>query len=425
MTRNEEIKMISEQTICTVRGSIYSVLYLLMTIGGIGFLTGLLTDHAVFVWRSLLINTLFFGGISIGGLILSAIFTLTNAAWARPIKRIAESFALFLPMAGVLFLLLLFGADTLFEWVHPKMLIESKQQWLNFPFFIKRNLLLFMLFLFVVRKYMYATIRPDLGLAGKLTGFTSSISKRVLKNYTSQEEEQIESLQNSKFWAAIVLVLSVPLTTLIAFDWIMSLDQHWHSSLFGVEYLASTLLSATAALTIGAGIIRKRYQLEEYITIKRYRDISRLLFAGCMLWTYMVYSQVLVIYYGNLPAETGYLMLRMSDPEWSWLFRSVFVLLFVIPFFGLISRTACGSVPFSSFIALLVLIGCWLEKFILVVPSMQENRIVTGEIAGVHINFFDLSITLGIYGLFLFCQFRFLEKVPIVPISDQRFFKGD
>jgi Ni/Fe-hydrogenase subunit HybB-like protein len=191
-----------------------------------------------------------------------------------------------------------------------------------------------------------------------------------------------------------------------------------------VQYAVANLAGAAAALMIISGIARKHFHLDEYITIDRYNDLSRLTFVLCALWTYLIFSQVLIIWYGNLSEETPYLILRMQSLEWGWMFWLIFILMVIIPFFGLLSRAACRSIRFSRLVAADILLGLWLEKYFLVVPSIQENNASAGIIdasnglPGFSLNFYDVSITLGVLGVFLLSYLWFLQRVPVVPISD-------
>jgi hypothetical protein len=424
MTRNDEMKALLERSQFQIGAGFRSLLLLFVGLGLVGFIVGLVSDQPGLAWQSLLVNTIFFGGISIGGMAFSLIFSITKAHWGRPLKRLAEGMVGFLPIACLLFVVLLFGADHFFEWVDHDKVIHSKAGWLNFSFFIKRNIFLFGLFMILGWIYIKASLRPDIGLAKKLVKFNNGFANRLIKNYGSQEDEEAKSAQKSKVLSPILGFIVAVLCTLIAFDWVMSIDQEWFSTMFGVQYFVANLISAAAVLMIVAAVVRSKYQLESYISIERYHDISKLAFAACGLWAYMVYSQVLVIWYGNIPEETPYLILRMQSHEWSWMFWTILVILFIIPFFGLLSRAACNSPTFSTIIALDILIGAWLEKYFLIVPSIQENQAaISGSvIPGFQYNLYDFSITLGMLGAFLLSYFWFLQRVPLMPVSDEKFF---
>jgi hypothetical protein len=430
MSRDNEMKALLEQTRFSVNDRLQKILLGFVVIGAIGFVIGLIGNSSYMAWQALLVNTMFFGGIALGGLAFSLIFTITSAEWGRPIKRLAEALSAFIPIGALLLCLLFFGADHLFEWVDHDRVIHTKAGWLNLPFFIIRNLVVLILFVAGGLYYLKTVIRPDIGLAGKLSGFGNTFADRLVRNYGSQAMEEAVAEKRAKTIAPILAVLFFVLSTLLAFDWMMSIDQEWFSTMFGAQYAIANLIGAAAALLIISGIARKDFQLDEYITIERYHDLAKLTFAVCALWTYLIFSQILVIWYGDMPEETPFLILRMQSVEWGWMFWVLFFLMFFIPFFGLMSRTACNSIWFSRLIAVDVLIGAWLEKYFLIVPSIQENNARAGLIdassglPGFSPNFYDVSITLGVFGIFMLSCLWFLQRVPAVPISDRLFIRS-
>ncbi|MCP4622171.1 MAG: molybdopterin oxidoreductase [bacterium] len=427
MSRDKEMKALLEQTRFSINDRLRKILLGFVVIGIIGFIIGLIGNSSYLAWQALLVNTLFFGGIALGGLAFSLIFTITGAEWGRPIKRLAEALSAFIPITALLLCLLFFGADHLFEWVDHDRVIHTKAGWLNLPFFVIRNLVVLVLFVAGSLYYLKTVIRPDIGLAGRLSGFGNTFADRMVKNYGSQEEEQTTAEKRAKTIAPILALFFFVLSTLLAFDWMMSIDQEWFSTMFGVQYAVANLIGAAAALLIISGIARKDFQLDEYITIERYHDLAKLTFAVCALWTYLIFSQILVIWYSDLPEETPFVILRMQSVEWGWMFWVLFFLMFFIPFFGLMSRTACNSIWFSRLIAVEVLVGAWLEKYFLIVPSIQENNARAGLIdagsglPGFSLNFYDITITLGVFGIFMLSCLWFLQRVPAVPISDRLF----
>ena len=430
MSRDNEMKALLEQTRFRMNDRLQKLLLGLVVIGIIGFVAGLIGNRSYLAWQALLVNTMFFGGIALGGLAFSVIFTITNAKWGRPIKRLAEALSAFIPIGALLLCLLFFGADHFFEWMDHDKVIHTKAGWLNFPFFIIRNVVVLGIFVAGGSYYLKTVIRPDIGLAGRLSGFGNAFSERLVKNYGAQAQEEAVAEKRAKTIAPLLAVLFFVLCTLLAFDWMMSIDQEWFSTMFGAQYTVSNIIGAAAALLIIAGIARKDFKLDEYITIERYHDLAKITFAVCALWTYLVFSQILVIWYGDLPEETPYLIMRMQSLEWGWMFWVLFFLMFLIPFFGLMSRTACNSIWFSRLIAVEVLVGVWLEKYFLIVPSIQENNARAGLIdagnglPGFALNFYDISITLGVFGIFMLSCLWFLQRVPAVPISDALFFRS-
>ncbi len=429
MSRYDEMKVLLENTRFEINPGLRRGLLLLICLGGIGFIAGLLIDESYMAWQALLVNTIYFTGIALGGLIFSVIFTITGAHWGRPIKRLAEAMAVFFPIGALLFVILFFGMSDFFEWVDHDLVIHTKEGWLNRPFFIFRNLLLISFTLFIGWNYLKSSIRPDVGLARKFSLGNNRLADLFARNYGSQTSEEQKSLHRSRRIAPVLGFTFAILCTLLAFDWIMSIDQEWFSTMFGVQYAMSNLVGAAAALMVISGLVRQKYGLQDYISTDRYHDLAKLTFAGSAMWTYMVFSQVLVIWYGNIPEETPYLILRMQSLEWSWMFWLLCMMMFIIPFFGLMSRTACNSIWFSRLVAIELLVGTWLEKYFLIVPSIQENKASAGVIdassglPGFSINIFDISVTLGVFSLFVLAFLWFLEKIPMMPVSDKLFLK--
>jgi len=427
MSRDNETIALLEQTQFRTSGRLQKFLFCFVAVGIIGFVAGLIGDRSYLAWQALLVNTMFFSGIALGGLAFSVIFTITNAKWGRPIKRLAEALCAFIPISALLFCLLFFGANHFFEWMDYDKVVYTKAGWLNFPFFILRNVLFLGLLVGGVGYYLKAVIRPDIGMAGELDNFGNPFADRFVRNYGSQDREEARAEKRARTFAPLLGVLFFLVSTLLAFDWMMSIDQEWFSPMFGAQYAIANLIGAAAGLLIIAGVVRKKFQLDAYITIDRYRDLARLTFVFCILWTYLIFAQVLVIWYGNLPEETPYLILRMQSLEWGWMFWLIFILVVVIPFFGLLSRAACSSIWFSRLIAVDILVGLWVEKYFLIVPSIQENNATAGIIdasgglPGVSLNFYDVSITIGVFGAFLLISLWFLQRVPAVPISDPLF----
>jgi hypothetical protein len=429
MLKPQDVKTILQESSFNIGNKQTKFLWSLVLVALLVAIIGFLVGNARLVWQALLVNTVFFGGLSLGGFMFSVIFTVTKAHWGRPLKRLSEAMTAFLPVMVLLFLILFLGIDYFFEWLDPEKVIHAKAGWLNLNFFIIRNCLVMIIFCVLAWFYIKHSIRPDLALAQKHDYFKNSIFNTVIKNYQNHDLEVEQSTRKSTVLGPIMGIAFVVISTLIAFDWMMSLDQEWFSTLFGVQYFVSNLMAGAAFLMIVSGLAREKHNLSDYISIKRYHDISKLTFSACLLWTYMIFSEVLVIWYSNLPEETPYLVMRIQSEEWRWLFWFIFVLLFVIPFFGLMGRTACNSIKFSRIIAIIVLLGAWLEKYILIIPSIQENQIdqisALKKLPGFELNFYDIFITLGIFGLFILCFSFFMKNVPSLPISDKLLFKDE
>src|SRR5574341_1119184 len=271
------MKEILEQSTLRVRGGWLAVLWGLVALGVLMFIIGLTSGAATRTWQAFLINTVFWGGIAQAGVMLSVIWQITDAKWGRPYKRIAEGFGAFLPFAFAAFILVLFGARHLYEWVsHP---LHAKAAWLNLPFFAAREIValgvLFGLSLFYVRN----SVLPDLAQARQLVpGWGGSFSERLLAGYGKHEAEVARLEARARRLAPALGILYAFLISVVAFDYVMSLDQEWYSTLFGVFFFVGNLYAALALMLIVVAAARNKPGLAEYMTINRHNDLAKLTF---------------------------------------------------------------------------------------------------------------------------------------------------
>ena len=222
----------------------------------------------------------------------SVIFTISDAFWGRPIK-IGEAFASFIPIGTIVFFVLFFAGSSIFEWYDHDKVIHSKEAWLNIPFFVGRNVVLFLFAAWLASLYIKNSVRPDIGLARKIGNyFQNKFADRFVKNFGDSEKEIEATYHRNKKLAPILAIVYALLTSFIAFDWMMSIDQEWFSTMFGVQFTVSSLIGAGALMLVITGIFRFKFQLTEYLSINRHHDLAKLTFAFCLLWSYMIFSQV-------------------------------------------------------------------------------------------------------------------------------------
>ena len=380
-------------------------------VGTAAFLYGVVLGDAIRAWQSLLVNFLFFGGLAQAGVVLSAMMQVTSSRWGRALKRTAEATSAFLPVSFVLLLVLLAGVSAWAPWVHAP--VEAKQAWLNIPFFVTRQILGCLLLGGISLAYVYRSVRPDIGLldqsgAHAATGF----ARRLIVGWRGIDVERETSQRAQDRLAPAMLIAYAWVFTLVAFDFFMSLDPHWFSSLAGGYYFIGNLFAGLAFLAVVAVWSRKRLQLTAYVGPHQLHDVGKLLFGFCILWAYMFWSQYLVIWYGDLPEETEFIAHRMSG-AWAPLAWTVFAVVFVIPFVVLLSRAVKTSPRGLRAIACVALVGMWLERFILVSPSLWHGD-------GVPLGVIELLVTAGVLGLFAWCYTTFLQTLPVLPLSDPR-----
>lgn len=375
---------------------------ILAILGAAAFLYGVSGDLAVRAWQAYLVNYVFWAGLSFGAVLFAAVLNMSYARWGRPVKRLAEALGAYLPVSFLLFWVLFFGRATLFPWVREP--IPEKQAWLNVPFFFARNGVALLLLTILSLALVYYSIRGDREWLAR--------SREQIPG--AEKEPWMISWRRQKVLSPIIGFAYAFVLSLLAFDLIMSLDPHWYSTLFGGYYFMGGFFIAIVAIYLVSLLLLNSPGLRETIHARQLHDLGKLTLAFCVFTGYLFYAQFNTIWYGNLPEETRYVILRVKSSPWEPLSWVVLLMIFIVPFFTLLSRRVKLKRGPMIGLTILILAGMWLERFILVVPSIWHlDSIPIGPL--------EVLITAGFFGLTALCFILFLRRVPLIPISDPLF----
>jgi hypothetical protein len=376
---------------------------------GIASLAFLFVTQPQRAWGSYAINVIYWLGVSMGGVVLTAAIRLANGRWAGPIVRIGESFSAFLPV-GLVAMIVLLGAGiwTYLPWTHhvePRMV-----PYLNVPFLYARTLIGLGLFAWLARDTARVSLRTDAYLlkdhvAPELKPAYEKLSAGW-RGDAAEEAWQRDRLSKRAPQLAVVYAISF---TLLAWDFILGLTPEWVSGLFGWWVFMGALLTGIAMTAFLATQLRSKYRLEAYITDKHFWDIGKALFAICIFWVYQMWSQYLPIWYANMPEETWWVFVRFEEP-WRAIAFTVFTMVFLLPFLGLMNMHTKKSPLWLGLFSLCVLAGMWLERHLLVMPSLHPESVWIGLP--------EVGVTLGFLGLFGWTVQGFLTKYPAVKVTD-------
>ncbi len=380
------------------------LLGMLAVLGAAAFLAGISGSQAQRAWQVYLVNFLFWSGLAFGTVLFSAMLTMTNARWGRPLKRLAEAPGAFLPVAFLLFWVLWGGREELFPWLHESL--GHKERWLNSGFLFARDGASFLLLTLVSVALVCCSVRKDLRYlaAGERAGSIEAGSREA-----ASDPQHVLS--------PIMGILYAVVLSLIGFDLVMSLSPHWHSTLFGAYYFVGSFYSALAAMAVLSYLAARKMGLEHTIQAKHFHDLGKLMLAFCLVTGDFFYSQFLVIWYGNLPVETRYVLLRVRESPWDLLAWTVLVLAFAMPFAVLLSRKVKTKPVLMMAVGVAIMVGMWLERFLLVIPSLWKE-------GNVPLGLTEVLITTGFFGLVGLCILLFLQRVPVLPVGDPLFREG-
>ena len=372
-------------------------------IAGAGFLYFIFLaagDSPEKAWLVFLINFLLFSALSLGAVLFSTLMHFTGAKWSRSLSGVAEAFSGFFPVSFVLFIILFIGQEHLFTWLGEDL--HGKEAWLNVPFLFTRDLVGLLILYGLGFAYLYHSLWFRLNRSEENTWLKRILYKRWQTGFTDPEKvKRHMTFLAGWFMFAFALVLS-----LIGFDLVMSMDAHWFSTLFGAYSFVKAILSGFGALIIAAAILHLSPGRSFTVTPKQFRDLSTLFFGFSIVWADFFYCQFLVIWYGNIPEETTYIIKRTMTQPWTQVAWAVFIACFILPFILLLVGRLKESPQFMMIICTLVLAGFWLEHFLLLAPNYLQG------VDRVPIGLNEVIITAGFLGLFVVSISLYLRQFP-------------
>ena len=395
-------------TSAPVAGWLRTTLALFAVIGTLTFIVGAFmgADRA---WQALHFNWLFFSTVSSAGVAIVAVQRITTARWSRPVVRFLEGYVAFLPVSFVILCIsLLLGHDHIFPWTHHPLMIEEKRQYLNLPFLITRDLVMFGIQTILSVWYIYTSVRLDVGVVPESGAAWARGIRERMRNGYRDERRELHSTHSTQGRLAVFVALAFALFWIVmSWDLSMSLDPHFQSTLYGYWFFMGGWVAAIASWTLITMAWRKFLGREDMITEVHFHDLGKLVFAFTAFWGYLTFGQYLVIWYGNLGEETHWARLRLIAP-WSTITMAVVVLMFVMPFFGLLSRAAKVYLPTMALFAVCSVVGLYLHRYDEIYPSIY-GVIPRGTLP---FGLWEIAITLGFLGIWGLCYLAFMDAFP-------------
>lgn len=365
-----------------------------IAIGIIAIITGMITDHSDHhnrFWSNILINSFFFLAIGLGALFFYALQYATETGWTALVKRVFEGIFSSIPVfGGILALVLLvgsFGGHHIYHWMDPEVtnpdsehfdaIIAGKTAYLNLPFFWIRTIVYLGVFTFFARYFRKESLRED---AEGGTKIHFNLYKK----------------------SAIFLIFFAVFSSTAAWDWIMSIDVHWFSTLFGWYVFSGMWVGAMITAILLVRYLRSIGYLA-FLTDSHIHDLSKWMFALSFLWTYLWFSQFILIWYSNIPEEVTYYIERIE--HFKWPFFGMFLVNFVMPMVMLMSRAAKRMKFLPMFVGIFIFIGHWLDTYMLITPGATHHF---------HIGLMEVGIFLGFLGLFALLTFKAFTKASFL-----------
>ncbi len=345
------------------------------------------------LWWSYLHNWTFFLTIALGALFFVLVEHLAKAGWSVVLRRLSEGVSMTLVLLAILFVPLIFGLHDLYHWLHADLVaqdhvLQHKASYLNQTFFLVRVAVYFLFWIGAAFLMHRNSVKQDQSGDHLLTGKMEALS------------------------APFMMIFALT-TTFASFDLLMSLDPHWFSTIFGVYFFAGSFMSFLAFLSVIIVGLQRSGRLTGAITDQHLHDVGKFLFAMLVFWAYIAFSQYLLIWYGNLPEETGW-YLRRQTGTWSSLGIVMIFGHFLIPFLFLLSRHIKRRPLLLSLGALWLLVMHWLDLYWLIMPEYDH------ALTAIPFSLLDLSCLVGIGGFFIAAWAWFLRRCSLIAEKDPR-----
>lgn len=334
--------------------------------------------------------------IALGCLVYVIIQHLTRAGWSVGTRRVAEFGAATMPLLAVLFLPIAFFAHDIFPWSHADAhdaVLHAKSQYLNMPAFLLRAVGYFVVWIGLSVWLLRSSVSQDSG--------------------TNPEESR-------KQWgvSAPGIILFALTLTFASIDWVMSLQPHWYSTMFGVYFFAGCFLAGLSFITLMLMALQRSGALVKSVTLEHYQDLGKLIFGFTVFWAYVSFSQFMLYWYANIPEEVEFFYHRL-DHGWEWVSYAIPITNFFVPFFFIMSKHMKRRKMMLAIVCIWTLLFHFVDLFWVILPNYGAHG--GGEIPHAAFLWQDLAAFVGMLSLFLALVGFLAIRQKVAPAGDPRF----
>lgn len=338
---------------------------------------------------------MFLVSIGVGSLALVALEYLVGATWSTPFRRMSEFLSSIIPLLVILAIPLFFGLHDLFHWTHKEVLetdpiLQEKEPYLNIPFFTIRMAIY--LLIWVVFYFLFT------------------------RNSIKQDQTRDPALTRQSIkYSAVFAILFVITIAFMSMDWMMSLEYHWYSTMFGVYYFAGTIVASFAAGTFCSVMMNENGYLGKDIKRSSYYSFGTLMFGFNIFWAYIGFSQYMLIWYADIPEETFWVMMRMKG-SWSYFSIGLIFIHFVIPFLVLLPRRLKIKPRLLIVMSIWMLVAHAYDLYWLIMPTYFTEGFAFG--------WSELGIMMFAVGLVVTVFKMRADKINTIPVGDPKLEAG-
>jgi hypothetical protein len=358
--------------------------FVLIVIGLAAFITGFISDPTR-AWANLLLNNVYFVSLSAGAVLFLALQRVTQSGWSAGFLRVPESMGMYLPVAAVFFVVMIFGIHSLYHWSHADAvahdpILQHKQPYLNVPFWIGRMVVFFILWILLAAQ---------------------------LRKYSLQEDEEggLRIFRKAEHTSKVYIFVIAITFSFAGFDWVMSIDPHWYSALFALKNFVSALYHAAAIIAFIV-LLLNQFGYYKFLNKSHMHDFSSYIFMLCIIWGYFWFAEFMLIWYANIPEETVYFVTRMQTEEWRIFFFANIIINWFIPFTIMMPAASRRSKVTLKIVIPVLLVGMFIDLYLQIFPGVVGKQVL---------GFNEIGGFLGFVGLFMLVVGYFLSKANLYP----------
>ncbi len=378
------------------RTPVFHVAAGLVIAGAAAFAVQVIAGEPRRAWQAFLINFLLWSSVAQGALLFSVVMHLTGARWSGALSGVAEAFAAFFPVSFLMFFFLAAGRHHVFPWLGADL--HGKEVWLNLPFLLLRD-------------GIGLAVLYGLGLGYVCNALgdhpSNACGKRCFPGLGRFVPTSLEKRRRNMTVLGVLYALAFALVlSLIGYDLVMSADPHWYSTLFGGYAFVKAFYVGLGGVILLAAALKLLSRNRVPLAPEQFHDIGKLFFGFCLVWADFFYCQFVVIWYGNIPEETAYVIARTMQPPYQHLAWTVLIACFLLPF-GFLLNKKIKTRPWAMILlCALVLVGIWLEHLLLLGPSLS------GHGPNLPLGLADVLVFLGFAGIMVLVLGLFLNRYP-------------
>ena len=358
--------------------------FALIVIGVAAFITGFISDPTR-AWANFLLNNVYFVSLSVGAVLFLSLQRVTQSGWSAGFIRVPEAMGMFLPVAAILFVIMIFGIHSLYHWSHADAvahdpLLQHKEPYLNTPFWVIRMLVFFALWILLAS---------------------------MLRRYSLREGEEggLVIFRNAGHIGKFFIFVIAITFSAAGFDWVMSIDPHWYSALFALKNFVSAFYHAAAIITFIV-LLLNQFGYFPFLTKSHMHDFSSYIFMLCIIWGYFWFAEFMLIWYANIPEETAYFVPRVKTDEWRFFFFANIVINWFIPFTIMMPAASRRSKLTLKIVIPVLLIGMFIDLYLQIFPGVLGRQVL---------GFNEIGGFLGFAGLFMLVVGYYLSKANLYP----------